>query len=180
MSNKIESQLLPATNQVLYGILLFSIGVFCMSVMDAGAKWLTATYAVIQLIFFDSIFGSIPMVVALRKEGFSTLKTRKWYLLIGRGFLTVGTMFFFFTALKYLPLADVTIIFLVVPLLTTLLSAVLLKEQVALSQIMAIIVGLAGAVLIIRPGGVNFQLVMLLPLAAAVMAALGLVASKVL
>ena len=180
MSNKAESQSLPVTGQVLHGILLFSLGVFCMAVMDAGAKWLTATYAVIQLIFFDSLFGSIPMAFTLRKEGFGTLRTRRWYLLIGRGCLTGGTMFFFFTALKHLPLADVTIIFLVAPLLTTLLSALLLKEQVLLPQVIAIIVGLVGAVLIIRPGGVNFQLVMLLPLAAATLAALGLVASKVL
>lgn len=167
-------------NRPLLGILLFLLGILCMAVMDAAAKWLAVSYVAIQLVFFNSIFGTIPLAVILSKEGMGSLKTKNWYLLAARGFITVGTMFFFFTALKYLPLAEVTIIFLVAPLLTVLLSCILLGEKVHRVQIACIAVGLAGAVLIVRPGALAFQLTMLLPLGAALCAALGLVASKVL
>lgn len=180
MSNLPESKNSTTETQIAKGILLFCIGIFCMSVMDAGAKWLTASYAVIQLIFFDSIFGGIPVAAQLRREGLKVLVAKRWVLLIIRGLLTVCTMFFFFTALKYLPLADVTIVFLTAPLITVLLSAVFLKEKVHYSQMLAILVGFVGAVLIIRPLGFDFQAVLLLPVAAAVSTALGLVASKVL
>ncbi|MEM7428115.1 MAG: DMT family transporter [Pseudomonadota bacterium] len=162
------------------GILLFSLGVFCLSVMDAGAKWLTASYAVIQLIFFDSIFGTIPIAFQMRKEGLGVLRTPRWPWLCARGALTICTIFFFFSALKYLPLAEVTIIFLIAPLLTVLLSAIFLKERISTAQLIAIAAGLLGAILIIRPGTVSFELVMLLPVAAALSTALGLIASKVL
>lgn len=180
MSDRTETVAVATDNQIVRGILLFCLGIFCMSVMDAGAKWLTASYAIIQLIFFDSVFGTIPVFYQLRKEGVRVFVTRKWFWLIARGLLTVCTIYFFFSALKYLPLAEVTIIFLMAPMLTVLLSAIFLKEQVSPLQILAIVIGFSGTILIIKPLAFNFQPVHLLPMAAALSTALGLLASKLL
>jgi drug/metabolite transporter (DMT)-like permease len=76
---------------------------------------------------------------------------RLWLQLLRGGFL-VGATFCFFTALKYLPLADTLAISFVSPMLVTLLSPFVLGERVGWRRISAVLVGFAGALVIVRPG----------------------------
>jgi len=164
----------------LAGMVVFSCGVFCMAVMDAGAKWLTGSFPVVQLIFFDSLFGAAAISLKIAAEGHGVLRSRRWPWMMARGLLTACTMFLFFSALKYIPLAQTTIIFLMAPLLTVLLSMVLLGEWVHAVYVIAAGLSLAGAALVVQPVGLRFHIAMLLPLGAALTTALGLVASKIL
>jgi len=151
-----------------------------MSAMDAAAKWVVASYAIIQLIFFDSIFGMIPLFWKLRGEGISSLKSKRWFLLVFRGALTLCTLFFFFTSLRHMPLADTTIVFLTAPILMIIFSAIFLGESITSRQVFASILGFAGALLVFWPADFQLELTSLLPLLAALTASLGLVLSKVL
>lgn len=162
------------------GLFLFAAGVFFMSVMDAAAKLLSKDYSEIQIIFFESVFGLISLTLILWRHGWRIMRTPRWYLMVGRGFLTLATMFFFFAGLKHLPLAEVTIIFLLSPILTMLLSSLLFKEHAGLLQMFAIVAGAVGAILIINPPGVGLDVAALYPLGAAITAALSLAASRAL
>ncbi len=85
-----------------------------------------------------------------------------------RGFLLAAATVFFFWALNHMPLAESSAIFFVEPLILTLMSAVFLGESIGYRRILAVIVGFAGALIVIRP---NFQVVgpvALLPLLSAV------------
>ena len=73
----------------------------------------------------------------------------------------------FFAALSVLPLADAISIFFVSPLMFTLLSAVFLGEPIGWRRISAVLVGLAGSVLIVRPSYAVFGTTALLPILAA-------------
>ncbi len=64
--------------------------------------------------------------------------------------LAIATVFFF-AALKIIPLANATAVLFVAPLIVVALSAVFLKEQVGMRRWGAVIVGLGGVLLIIRP-----------------------------
>ena len=66
-------------------------------------------------------------------------------------FLIAATAFFFW-ALKYLPIADTLAIFFVQPLIITLLSPLVLGEKVGIRRWLAVLVGFAGTLVIIRPG----------------------------
>jgi S-adenosylmethionine uptake transporter len=105
----------------------------------------------------------LPFVLRQR-QGFHI--DRPW-LHVARGVLIATATVFFFSALKYLPLADTIAIFFVEPLILTLLSAVFLKETIGWRRVTAVLVGFVGALIVIRPGYAVFGPVALLPLCAA-------------
>lgn len=74
-----------------------------------------------------------------------------------RGALLVTDLWCFALALNALPLAEVQAILLLYPLVVTLLAASLLGEQVGPFRIAAVLAGFAGALLIVRPGGLPWN-----------------------
>ncbi len=74
----------------------------------------------------------------------------------------------FFASLRYLPLADAVAINFIAPLLVTALSIPMLKERVGIRRWMAIFVGFAGVLIIIRPGMGVMHWAAILPLCTAV------------
>jgi drug/metabolite transporter (DMT)-like permease len=152
----------------LKSVLYMLGGVFFLAVMDASAKWLTSGYSVVQLIFIGRLPAPVfAAVFALASGGLGTLKTTRigWHLLRAIfGALTMGT---FFYALKLLPLADTVTIAFVGPLFMCALSVPLLGEKVEPRRWIAILVGLAGVVVILQPSGAGFGLGPVLALTAA-------------
>jgi drug/metabolite transporter (DMT)-like permease len=143
-------------------------GVFFMAIMDASAKWLVSGYSVVQLIFIARLPAPFfAIALALANGGLATLKTRKigWHLL--RAIFGTLTMSTFFWALKLLPLADTVAIAFVGPLFMCALSVPLLGERVGPRRWVAILIGLAGVVVIVQPSGVGFGLGPMLALSAA-------------
>jgi drug/metabolite transporter (DMT)-like permease len=99
--------------------------------------------------------------------------------LLRSAFLLVTTAFFFF-GLKFLGLATMSAIMFVTPLLVTLLSMPILGERVGWRRITSVLVGFAGALIIIRPGSDAIGLAALLPLTAALFNAAYHLATRVL
>ena len=69
----------------------------------------------------------------------------------------VGATVGFLTALKHMPLANVTAILQVLPLTVTMAAALFLGEKVGWRRWLAIAIGLAGVLIIIRPGMEGFS-----------------------
>lgn len=74
----------------------------------------------------------------------------KWLALRMTG--EVGGTLCFLTALIHLPLADATAILQVIPLVMTLAAGLLLGERVGWRRYLAVLIGFAGMLLIVRPG----------------------------
>jgi drug/metabolite transporter (DMT)-like permease len=146
----------PPANSTLTGIVLLVIGCQIVPVMDAFAKLLAGDYPVLQVVwarfFFHFLF---IMPVVLWRYGFGMLRQPRLWLQLLRGGFLVGATFCFFTALKHLPLADTLAISFVSPMLVTLLSPFVLGERVGWRRISAVLVGFAGALVIVRPGFVE-------------------------
>jgi S-adenosylmethionine uptake transporter len=135
--------------------------------IDAIAKWLSGSIAAGQVTwsrFFFQILFMAPLLLRTRGPWLTSLL----YLHALRGaFITFATLFFF-SGLKYLPIADAISIFFIEPLLVTLMSAVLLGEKVGWRRFCAISIGLLGALIIIRPSFAEVGWPVLLPVGAAV------------
>ncbi|MBC7803063.1 MAG: DMT family transporter, partial [Candidatus Parcubacteria bacterium] len=86
--------------------------------------------------------------------------------------LLAGATFFYFTSLSVLPLADAAAIGFVLPLFVAVLAVPMLGERLDAPRGIAILVGLAGALMIVRPGSEVFTLYALLPVAMALCNAL--------
>ena len=140
------------------------VAIFCaigaslsFSCNDVGVKFLSGGYALHEIVLFRSIIGLLFTLAVFvpMAGGFSVLKTRRPLLHLGRGLAVVSTNLIFFAGLATLPLGDAVAVFFVAPLLITGLSVIVLGEKVGPQRWIAVMVGLAGVIVIIRPGSAS-------------------------
>lgn len=140
------------------GIAVMCLGVFCLTINDVLAKWLTAHYGVLQIVFMRNLLA-LPMIAAIVVAigGRRALGTRHLRIHAWRGLLSVGAAYAFFSGLAVLPLAEATSLIFAAPIFITALSVPLLGEKVGWRRWAAVIVGFVGVVIIVRPGAATFQ-----------------------
>ncbi len=129
-------------------------GVASFSLMDATLKSLSAHYSGLQVAAIRGL-SSLPIIIVwvAFTGGFSQLFRVRFGLHLGRGILGIGMLASFAWALRYLPLAEAYSIFFVAPLLITAFAVPILKEKVGWRRWLAIVVGLIGVLIVLRPGG---------------------------
>jgi len=169
-----------ANARVGMGISCALTGMFGMSVMDACAKLLGEGYAISQIILARNGVGAIAilMVALTIGGGRSSLRVLNVNLLLLRIVFSLAAGFFFFTGLRYLPLADAFAIAFTAPLVITALSVPLLGEKVGLRRWAAVGVGFVGVLVLVQPGTSSFRIEALLPLGAAFSYALTMIVSR--
>jgi S-adenosylmethionine uptake transporter len=144
-------------------MLLMAAAMAMLPAMDSIAKALAAALSPGQIAWARFAFQLVflaPLAVGRRWP----LAARELPLHLVRGVLIAVATTCFFTALTVLPLADTLAIFFVEPLLLSLLAGVFLREGIGWRRIAAILVGFAGAMLIVRPSFGVFGVYALLPL----------------
>lgn len=154
------------TEQPTKAMLLMILAMLILPGMDAIAKWLTASISAGQVVLCRFVFQTIfllPFFWSVR----TPMRLGDVPLHAARGGLMVVGTAVFFTALKYLPIADAIAIFFVAPLILTLLAAVFLGEKVGWRRLLAVIVGFSGALIVIRPNFEVFGWPAVLPLVSA-------------
>ena len=150
------------------GILSLVVALVFLTVSDSIIKWLSPKYALHQIMLFRALIAITVVLTIVKLEGgFHLLRTRRPWLHLLRGSLLVVANMFFFLGLASLPMAETVALFFAAPLFICLLSEPILGEKVGLGRWLAIIVGLAGVVVMVRPGAEVFKAASLLPIAAA-------------
>ncbi len=137
----------------LIGVGFALAGYALFSTHDAVIKFLGSSYAPFQILFF-SILLSFPFATLLlmsdRQEGTLRPVNPGWVALrTGAGVVTGATAFFAFSVL---PLAQVYAFIFAAPLLITVLSIPILGEKVGLHRWAAVVMGLVGVMVVLRPG----------------------------
>jgi len=152
------------------GIALMVTAVALFAAMDAVVKHVVAETDPLQTTFLRYLVQFVLMLALVREPSLGDLlRSERKGLLALRGFLLLASTLMFFTALRHIPLADATAIGFVSPLFVTALSVVALQEKVGPRRWTAVAVGLAGGLLIIRPGFGDFHWAMVLPLGMALL-----------
>ncbi len=130
------------------------------TINDAFMKALSDELSVHQAVLLRSIVVIALLFVLAKSQGaFRVEIARKDRVLVRiRTVSEVGAAYFFITALFNMPIANVTAIIQALPLTVTLAGAVFLAEAVGWRRISAIIAGLIGVLLIVRPGGDGFTI----------------------
>jgi len=141
----------------LRSIYAMLIAVFMFSLMDTAMKLLAAHYPAMQVAALRSL-SSLPLVCAYVawRGGFRTMMRARWSLHVLRGALGIGMLALFAYGLKKLSLAEAYSVFFIAPALITAMSVFFLKESVNLARWIAIVVGLAGVLVVLRPEGGGF------------------------
>jgi drug/metabolite transporter (DMT)-like permease len=160
------------------GILLVLAAGFLFTCSDAISKVLATRLPAIEIAWLRwSGFLLIVLPIVLATRG-AVMRSGAPIIEVGRGICMVTSSVLFVAGLGSLPLASATTINFVSPLLVTALSIPLLGEKVGPRRWAAVLVGLSGVVIIIRPGGGGFGAAALFPLASAAIWALGVIATR--
>lgn len=143
------------SNAPAIAVMLLAVAVF--AAMDAGLKLLVPFYPPLQLSALRGA-ASLPFVLAwvLPSVGVAGLLRVRWRLHLLRGVLGTVMMASFVFALDTMPLSTAYTIFFVGPILVAALSAPLLREHTSARSWAAIVVGLAGVLVVLRPGSEGF------------------------
>lgn len=163
----------PPTDRILRAILAILLSVSCFSVLNAISKTLSQHYPVVEVVWARYIvaFGFM-LVLFLPRSGLNLFRWRNVGSQVIRGLLLFCSSFLYFHGLVHMPLASAASISLTSPLIVTALSARFLGEPVDSKRWIAVVVGFAGALIVVRPGAANFNWYSLLIVASTASSAL--------
>ena len=120
--------------------------------MHVGVRHVTQSIHPFEAAFFRNLFGLLVLAPSFITRGWRPLRTRRFGLHCVRAVLNVVAMLSFFYALSITPVVLVQALAFTSPLFTSVLAVLLLGERIRARRLTAIVVGFAGALLIIRPG----------------------------
>ena len=155
----------PNAKGALLALLAFAI----FATHDVFIKVVGAQYSPFQIVFF-SVLLSFPLatITLMRDQTHGNLRpVHPWWVAL-RTVAAVVTGISAFYAFTVLPLAQVYAILFAAPLLITILAIPILGETVRLRRWVAVLVGLLGVFVVLRPGSAELSLGHLAALVAAV------------
>lgn len=138
---------------------------------DAIVKYVAQGMPTFQMVFLRGVCATILLIGLAHATGAlrQPIPRDDWKWVIGRSLAEVASFFPFILALTHMPLANVTAILQALPLTITAAGAIFLGERVGWRRWTAIAVGFVGVLLIVRPGGADFDLWSLVALSAVLM-----------
>lgn len=135
---------------------------------DALMKTLLLTYPIWILLFIRSLLSVVVLLpLILWLGGPHRLRTALWPLHLLRALLFGVGFTLFYTAFPFMGLAEASTIFFSAPLMIGAMAALFLGEKIGVHRIGALVVGFAGVLIAMNPGGDTFKWIALLPLVCA-------------
>ena len=146
-------------NEVYKNSFLVALATLFFVINDSIIKYLTiADVAFYHFIFYGTFpFLLVPFMIFLTGNLKNKLKSKNYIIPLVRGLIFVPLPFIAFTALKNITLPEFTTLNMATPIFATLLSFFFLKEKLNGFQIVSLLFGLTGVVLVVQPGFANFN-----------------------
>ena len=163
-----------------FGFILIILTYLIWSIMELIAKDLGQRYDSFFIVFVRYISQLIFLFIIFNKNFSNITKTKMPKLQIGRGALLMMTTCFMFAGLATLPFAEHIAVYMIGPILTTILAIIFLKEKVSIKQVTLIVLGLLGALIIANPTEQIFNYFILLPFMAALCFSFFIISTKFL
>lgn len=150
------------------------------SAMAVSVRVLARTLGVMEILALRAGIGLMVLatLAALRADLRLAITTRHFALHLFRNAVHVGSSYLWGVSLLLIPLATAFALEFTTPAWTLLLAAPILGERLTASRIAAVVLGLLGVLVILRPGLASFEPAALLMLAAAFGLAVSLIATK--
>ncbi len=137
----------------LLGILLVVVSSCFFGSVDAFSKLLADTQSVGQIVWGRYALGLLVLLVTRRPSELATLfQTRRLKLQILRGLTPLTVSVTMVLAVRYLPLAEATVVLYTGPFLVVALSVPVLRERVGAASWLGVIVGFIAVLIVARPG----------------------------
>ena len=140
--------------------------------MGIAIKYLRNDYPAAQLSVFRNLFGMLPCFIALyfsqdwHNQG-KKVAIKQWKLGLFRGVFVSVAQLCLYTSYLYIPFALVATMEYTGPMMVTLLAIPLLGEKFGWYKSLAVISGFIGILFIMEPWSEDFNIIILLPILAA-------------
>ena len=148
------------SNTNLIGIMCVLGGTFALGIQDMIIKLVSGTYPLHEIGFCAFCFcHSADLRVPENGGGFRQLRSSRPGTHLARGVLLICANMAYFLGLASMPLGDAAAIFFSAPLIITLLAIPFLGEKIGLQRWLAVLVGMIGVIIMLRPGTDAIRLV---------------------
>lgn len=118
-------------------------------------RYLTPKYHVLELIFLRNVVNLALMLPWLATAGLAALKTERLGAHAMRnGFLYAGNVAWYF-GVTLVPLAELSAIQFTMPIFTVVMAGLVLRETIGVHRAVVLAAGIAGTLIILRPGAVE-------------------------
>ena len=147
-------------NSNTFGLILGFSGYTIFVLLDSIIKLnLVNKYPVLEINFFICLFAFIPIIAALAIVGnWNTLINNKIHIQLLRGVLGLICGALIVNSFKRHALIEIYPVLFSTPLILTILSHFILKEKVGIRRWSAVLIGVAGVLIVSRPGTIHFTL----------------------
>ena len=145
-------------NKKLLAILLFVTATFFGSLMGVFMRLAQSDINVFTASFLRFGIGFVIILPYLFYSKFKVYKTNNIKLHFIRGIINVPTMYVGFAALMFIPLEQIQALHFIVPLIVTFLAVFFFKEKIRFVRITALIIGLLGMFVMLRPGMIEMNI----------------------
>jgi drug/metabolite transporter (DMT)-like permease len=136
----------------LRGALWMGGAVLSFCAMAVAARQLLAHMGPFEVVLMRSIVMLAIVLALAPRTGFTALRTRRFPLHFLRNLVHFGGQYAWVFAIGALPLATVFAIEFTMPVWTVVLAALFLKERISFPRLVMLVLGLAGVLVILRPG----------------------------
>jgi len=164
------------TNVAVAGWMTGAIASFTL--MGVAGRELSTEVDTYGILFFRSVVGLLVVATLLQLNGWHLARTRRLRTHLFRNIVHYGGQFGWFFGISLLPLAQVFALEFTVPIWGLLLASVFLKEQLTPARIGAVVIGLAGLIVILRPGFIPISVAVVAVLAGALCYAISHIVTK--
>jgi S-adenosylmethionine uptake transporter len=156
---------------MIQAAILMIAGALFVATQNALIRVASADIHTFEIVFFRNLFGLAVMLPLLARSGPSMLRASHPGGLLLMSLWHLAGMVCYFLAIAYLPLADVIALSFSKPLFVTLGAALILGEVVRARRWSAVLCGLLGVIIVLRPGAAVISPYALIVLAGTVMGA---------
>jgi drug/metabolite transporter (DMT)-like permease len=137
---------------VVTAVLLMLAAGFNSSLLHLGVRYVGPELPSIEIVFLRASFTLVATAPFVFRPGKVSWRTNNLSLQMLRGVVGVGSMWMWYYALANMPLADAGVLSFTTPIFITIGAALYFREPVGAVRASAVVVGLIGAVVVLKPG----------------------------
>ena len=121
-------------------------------------RFLSVDFHVFELVFFRNLFGLLVLAPFLWRSRHEIRIPKRPGIIVMRGFLQAGSSSLWFYGVTVIPLVTATSLMLIEPIIGSILAIFFLKEPNDPKRWLSVFVGFIGAMIIVRPGFIEFSI----------------------
>ena len=142
----------PGITDITMGMLLTVASGLCFVCVAILVRWVGTDLSAPQAAFIRYLFGTLMLAPIFLRLARSELRVNAPGMMIVRGVAHGLAVILWFFAMARIPMAEVTALGYLTPVVVTLAAAVFLGERLQARRIIAVIIGFIGVLVILRPG----------------------------